>query len=105
MCFPLLIVDHINRNPLDNRRCNLRLVSHRENTLNRSKCVQPASSRFIGVSKTSRGKWASRIMLDGKITALGTYASEIEAARAYNVAAIQRSQEFASLNVLSDLET
>ncbi|MFA5291844.1 MAG: HNH endonuclease signature motif containing protein [Phycisphaerae bacterium] len=41
------IVDHINRDPLDNRRCNLRIVTHRQNMLNR---ILKSSTGFVGVS-------------------------------------------------------
>ena len=41
------VVDHKNRNPLDNRRCNLRIVNHRQNLLNR---ILKNSTGFIGVS-------------------------------------------------------
>jgi hypothetical protein len=51
------VIDHINRNPLDNRRENLRIVSHRQNLLNR---VLKNSTGFIGVSikraKTKKNK-------------------------------------------------
>ncbi|MGA2914727.1 MAG: HNH endonuclease [Sedimentisphaerales bacterium] len=40
------IVDHKNRNPLDNRKCNLRIVNHRQNMLNR---ILKNSTGFIGV--------------------------------------------------------
>jgi hypothetical protein len=98
LCFPLLIVDHINRNPLDNRRCNLRLASHQENTHNRTKKAG-SNSRFLGVSKANYGKWAARIRVDGKTIALGTFVSELDASKAYNEAAIARSV-FASINVI-----
>jgi len=41
------IVDHRNREPLDNRRSNLRIVTHRQNMLNR---ILKSSTGFVGVS-------------------------------------------------------
>jgi len=48
------IVDHINRNPHDNRRCNLRIVNPRQNALNKT---AKNSTGLIGVSsRPHRGK-------------------------------------------------
>jgi hypothetical protein len=47
------IVDHINRKPLDNRRCNLRIVNARQSSLNRR---LKSNTGRIGVSKTKRTK-------------------------------------------------
>ena len=44
------IVDHINRNPLDNRRCNLRIVNSRQNMLNRK---IKNNTGFAGVSASN----------------------------------------------------
>lgn len=84
--FPLngFQVDHINGNRLDNRRCNLRIVSHRENSHN-SKCHRNGtkSSRFIGVS-LDRNKWVAQISINGKRKNLGRYSTEEEAVDVYN---------------------
>jgi len=40
-----MTVDHINRNPLDNRRCNLRIVPYSINLSNRAPYVHPQNRR------------------------------------------------------------
>ncbi|MBU1260594.1 MAG: HNH endonuclease [Planctomycetes bacterium] len=53
---PDQLVDHRNRNPLDNRRCNLRIATHRQNNLNK---IRKNSSGYIGVNiKCQKGKYA-----------------------------------------------
>lgn len=70
-------VDHINRNKLDNRLCNLRICSHKENGMNQSKTT--GRKLPIGISKTPGGKYRSRIMKDGKEINLGHYKTIKEA--------------------------
>lgn len=90
--------DHINGNSLDNRRCNLRICTHRQNIWNR-KAVRGSASRYKGVDwYAASGNWRAYIKLDGKQKHLGCYKSEDDAARAYNKAALQYHGEFAHLN-------
>lgn len=95
-----MVVDHINRNRLDNRRCNLRFVSRTQNRVN--SCPQKnGSSKYKGVSYHRQlKKWRSCITVAGKTISLGCYFSEQEAAEAYNQAAIQFYGEYAVLNKL-----
>ena len=52
-------IDHINRNPVDNRRSNLRVVSHIINCHNKS--------GQHGICKTACGKkWRARLMYNHK---------------------------------------
>jgi len=91
-------VDHINGDGLDNRRENLRLCSHAQNSRNRAK-IPGRSSRFKGVSlHKPNGRWRSRIMMEGRMVCLGNYATEQEAAAAYDAAATSLHGEFASTN-------
>lgn len=73
--------DHINRNPLDNRRANLRIVTNAQNAQNMS--PHGATSKYRGVAwDSSRGKWRAQSRRNGFVIALGRYHDELEAARA-----------------------
>ena len=82
------VTDHINRNGLDNRRENLRAVTTSEN-VNNSPAHKDAFSKFKGVSydRTSkrRKRWTAHIMRKGIGKRLGYYATEIEAAEAFEI--------------------
>ena len=56
-----LVVDHINHNTLDNRRCNLRVVTDTINKMNR----KDNTSGFVGVDKVKSG-WRAQIQYKGK---------------------------------------
>ena len=92
------IVDHINCNKLDNRRCNLRICTVAENGRNRSK-PKNNSSGYKGVSFVPKvKKWSARINIGGKDKYLGRYSEASEAAKAYDRAAIMYHGEYAHPN-------
>ena len=80
------IVDHINMNPLDNRKVNLRVVDKSLNMINRPKqktSLKKYTSKYKGVFKF-RNKWKSSCAYKGKYHVIGYYDTELEAAKAYN---------------------
>ena len=96
---PCLWVDHRNGDGLDNRRENLRLATCAQNARNRRKTKSKTSSRFVGVSFDKRGgRWKAYIKFQAKRIWLGRYDDEIDAARAYDLAAKKYHGEFARLN-------
>jgi len=91
-------VDHINNNRLDNRRCNLRACSKSENNRNAS-LRKDNLCKFKGVSfNISSKKYRARIKFNKKNIHLGCFQNIIEAAAAYNAAALKYFGEFAKLN-------
>ena len=92
-----LVVDHINGNVLDNRKCNLRVCTHAENMRNTTKRRKGNTSGYTGVSKCGK-RWAASIGYRGKDIYLGTFGNKEEAARARDLKAIELHGEFASLN-------
>lgn len=103
---PKIIIDHINRNGIDNRKLNLRTCTHSENKRNSIKVKNSKGSLYKGVvyNKTGRGKkrWRVRITINNKRISLGRYFTEIEAAVAYNNAAQLYHGNFALLNNIID---
>lgn len=89
-------VDHVNGNPLDNRRCNLRLATHRENLRNQQN-RRTGESNYVDVSRCLR-KWRAYLVLDSKQVHVGVYESAAEAAWMRDQFALALHGQFARLN-------
>jgi hypothetical protein len=89
------VVDHRDRDGLNNTRLNLRQATKGQNKMNAIKVITRRSI-FKGVYP-SGPRWAARIGSNG-VDHLGIFKSETEAALAYNKAATKRYGEFARLN-------
>ncbi len=94
-------VDHKNGDGLDNRRENLRVCTHQQNQWNRKRA--PGKSRYKGVTHykrlaPSRKPWGARIEKDGHRRFLGHFRTQLEAALAYDAAAVQLFGEYAAPN-------
>lgn len=70
---PNLMVDHINHDVSDNRKCNLRIVDAYLNSLN-SKTPTNNTSGYKGVGfSKQKNKWEAKISVKGKLIHLGFY--------------------------------
>jgi hypothetical protein len=92
--------DHRFGDKLDNRKAQLRITTHRQNTCNRNLNVNNRSG-YKGVSwRKSSGCWRVSLAADGKLLHVGYFKADklIEAAKAYDAAAIKYHGEYARLN-------
>ena len=92
------IVDHINRNKLDNRRSNLRLCTCQQNMFTREQQTNNQSG-YKGVCKVRTGNWQAQINYCGRAVYLGCYEDALSAAAAYDNAAKSLFGEYAFLNL------
>lgn len=93
-----MMTDHVNGNPLDNRKENLRTCTQHQNLFNRTSLK--SISGFKGVSKanSSKNMWRASIGFNGSNLHIGNYPTKHDAAEAYNKRAMELFGEFASLN-------
>ena len=70
---PAMEIDHINRNPLDNRKSNLRIVNRQTNATNNG---------GTGVIQVPSGRYQARVMRHYKSIYIGTYDTHEEALKA-----------------------
>jgi hypothetical protein len=91
-----LQVDHIDHNGLNNQKANLRNCTHAQNQINRNAY---GKSKYLGVYVSVYGTYKAAITRENKRTHLGTFKNEIDAAMAYDKAALLYSNEYVNLNV------
>jgi hypothetical protein len=96
------LVDHRDKDPFNNLRSNLREATYSQNAMNRPK-KKNASSKYFGIywNKKDR-RWCAtiRCYLKGRPVNkhIGNFRDEIEAARAFDIAALKYHKDFANLN-------
>jgi len=95
-----ILVDHKDRNGLNNQRSNLRTATKSQNCANRFS-KPGTTSEYLGIYyNKSRNKWTAQIKVNGKTIALGRFNNEKDAALKYNAAAEKFHGEFANPNVI-----
>lgn len=98
------VIDHINRNPLDNRKSNLRICSQGENIRNR-KQNKDNKLGVKGVYQIKNGSYCVRIEHDTIVEYVGLYKTLREAVDAYDTKAKEYFGEFAYLNNYCEKES
>jgi hypothetical protein len=92
-------VDHIDHNTLNNQRFNLRPATQSQNGGNASKRSGSTTSRYKGVYWDRAGRvWIAGASANRRSVHLGRFASEVDAALAYDAGARELFGEFAALN-------
>jgi hypothetical protein len=92
-----LEVDHINGDGIDNRKENLRLCTHAENSRNRGRAKHNTSGhKGVWFSKQSN-RFIAETRLNGKKIHVGSFKTAEEASEAYKAKALEVHGDFANI--------
>lgn len=95
--WPQQEIDHIDGDPQNNRKDNLRYATRSQQSLNRRYGHWGRKNK--GVYKRPYGdRWTAQIWFNGKYTGLGTFGTEEEAVEARKKATLELHGEFANLH-------
>jgi hypothetical protein len=93
-------VDHEDHDGLNNQRFNLRRATPLQQQFNK-RSKRGSTSRYKGVCwVTEKKKWKVQMSIGGRVTCLGYFTDELEAAQAYAEAALKHHGEFACASPL-----
>lgn len=99
-----MVVDHINHDTLDNRKCNLRVCTNSQNLMNSRKRSNNTSG-YKGVFwDKDIHKWRAQITVGKKQKYLGSFISKSDAALAYNEASLEFHGEFGYKNIIKQIK-
>ncbi len=91
-------LDHIDRSRINNQKSNFRAATSSQNKANRN-IFRNNTSGYIGVTwRKTKNKWRACIMHNGKNIELGLFKNKIDAAKAYDAAALIYREDRAVLN-------
>ena len=90
------VVDHINHNILDNRRCNLRICSHQENIFNQTAKSNNSSGRRGVYWNKEKKKWNVKLCINDENKNFGYYSDFDEATKVRRLAEIKYFGEYAT---------
>lgn len=104
-------IDHTNFDTLDNRKSNLKICTPKQNRQKRpAKKTSKSTSKYKGVNLDTHAvrnnykkQWKAQIQVDYLSINLGRYFTEVEAAKAYDLAAVKYFADFADVNFKEDI--
>lgn len=92
------LIDHVNRDKMDNRRANLRCATAYLNAVNRQP-MKRATTPYKGIFRAAKGRsWSAYIGVKGKLVCLGSTREPVDSARLWDAGARMVHGEHAVLN-------